>query len=108
MRLVADEHVTPRYVEALRNDGHRVDRVVDVPELGPSTSDAAIAEHAREIGAPVVTNDVKDFDRFDDHPGVIVVPQHGLTAGEVAAAVRRMERTLETFEDRTLFATTWG
>lgn len=54
-----------------------------------------------------MTNDVKDFDQFDDHPGVIVAPQHGLTAGELAAAVRRMERTLQTFESRTLFATTW-
>jgi hypothetical protein len=49
-------------------------------------------EYGRETDGVVVTTDAKDFARGTDHPGVIVVPQTGLTPGDVAAGVSRMER----------------
>ena len=90
MRLLADGHARSAYPAVLRGDGHGVSRVVDV--LDESAADTAIIDHARETGRAVVTNDAKDFSRFTDHPGVLVVPQAGVTAGEVAAAVSQVER----------------
>lgn len=107
MDLLTDVHVKAAYVTALRTDGHDVTRVVDVADLGHGATDGEIVGYARTIEAQIVTNDVKDFDTFDDHPGVIVVPQHGLTAGEVAAAVRRIERTLPRLDGRTEYVTAW-
>lgn len=107
MWLLTDVHVKTAYLTALRGEGHEVVRVVDTDSLGEQAVDAAIIEHAREIDAVVLTNDVKDFDRFENHPGVIVVPQAELTAGEVALAVSRIERSVPNCSDLTLYATDW-
>jgi len=45
--------------------------------------------------------------KFDQHSGVIIVPQTELTAGEVAAAVARIERSVPDLSNRMLYATSW-
>lgn len=55
----------------------------------------------------MLTNDAKDFEEFDRHPGVIIVPQTELDAGEVAAAVARIERSVPDLSNRVLYATSW-
>lgn len=80
-------------------------RVVDALEA--TATDADILEYARETDAIVMTNDAKDFTRFDNHPGVIIVPQTGSSAGEVAAAVSRIERLVPNLSDQILYATEW-
>jgi predicted nuclease of predicted toxin-antitoxin system len=107
MRLLADVHVKTAYVTALRSDGHAVERVVDVATLGQDASDGEILAYAREQRAVICTNDTKDFVDADDHPGVVIVPQTGLSAGEVAAAVTRIERTVGDTEELVLHATSW-
>ena len=39
MELLADENVETEWIQALRDDGHDVVRVVDVEDLGVSASD---------------------------------------------------------------------
>lgn len=107
MRLLADVHVKAAYLTALQSDGHTVIRVVDVDELGPTATDREIVEHARNTDAAILTNDAKDFTRFDRHHGVIIVPQHGMTAGELAAAVGRIERLVDDPSDLVLYAVSW-
>lgn len=105
MRLLADIHVKSAYLSALRADGHDVTRVVDV--LPSTASDTEIIDHARDTDAVAMTNDAKDFARFDGHSGVVIVPQTGTSAGEVAAAVSRIERLVPDLSDRVLYATDW-
>jgi predicted nuclease of predicted toxin-antitoxin system len=105
MRILADVHVKSAYLNALRADGHEVTLVVDT--LEPTASDARIVDRARETNAVVMTNDTKDFARFDDHPGVIIVPQTGTSAGEMAAAVSRIEQLVPDLSGQMLYATDW-
>lgn len=106
MRLLTDVNVKAAYISALRGDGHEINRVVDV--LHETASDRAIVEHARETGAIILTNDAKDFAQFEDHPGVIVVPQSGLTAGEVAAAISRIDRLVPDTTGLALYVSEWA
>ena len=107
MRLLADVHVKTAYLTALQSEGHTIERVIDVAELGPTAPDAAIASYATSRNAVIVTNDAKDFERLDTHAGVVIVPQTELTAGEVAAAVARIERLVPDYSNLVLYATDW-
>ena len=107
MNLLADVHVKSAYLTALRAEGRSVERVVDADELGPTAADEDILAYTRAQEAVILTNDAKDFNRFDDHTGIIIVPQTELTAGEVAAAVARIERLVPDCSDLVLYATDW-
>lgn len=93
MRLLADEHVPPAFVSALRGEGHDVAVVGDDVEYG--TADTAIVEYARETDRVVLSEDT-DFRSVD--PEMAVGSQPGILAcdtsappGKVAAAVRRID-----------------
>jgi predicted nuclease of predicted toxin-antitoxin system len=75
MRLLADVHVKTPYITALRSEGYTVERVVDTGTLGPTATDSEIRAYAQTEGAVILTNDTKDFAAFEDHEGVIIVPQ---------------------------------
>jgi len=90
---------------ALRGDSHDISRVVDA--LDETAADATIVKHAGETDRVVITNDAKDFTRFTDHPGVLVVPQTGVTAGEISAAVSRIDRLVPDTAGLTLYVTEW-
>jgi len=105
MRLLADVNVNAAYLTALRGDSHDVVRVAEA--LTDTASDRAIVEHARDTGSVVITNDAKDFTRFETHPGVLVVPQTGYTAGEIAAGVSRIERYVPDTTGLALYVTEW-
>lgn len=107
MELIADVHVKTAYLTALRSEGYDIERVVDIEALGGTASDDEILAYAAENNRIVLTNDAKDFDRDNGHSGVIIVPQSGLTPGEVAAAVIRIDRLLTDLSDTVLYATDW-
>jgi predicted nuclease of predicted toxin-antitoxin system len=107
MHILADVNVKDAYVVALRSEGHAVKRVVDVETLDATATDGAILSEAASRNAVVVTNDAKDFEQFDTHSGIIIVPQTELTAGEVAAAVARIERTVPDLSNLVLYASSW-
>lgn len=107
MYILGDVNVKSAFLTALRSEGHTVERVVDVEDLGETATDSEICSYAESRDAVIVTNDAKDFEQFDTHPGIIIVPQTELTAGEVATAVARIERTVPTLSNLVLYATSW-
>ena len=107
MRLLADVHVKTAYINALQSEGHTVERVVDIDTLGPTATDSKIRSHAQVKRAVILTNDTKDFASFDDHEGVIIVPQTEVTAGSVAGAINRIERVVSDPSNLVLHATNW-
>lgn len=93
MRLLADEHVPPAIVSALRGEGHDVAVVGDDVDLG--SEDTVLLEYARETDRLILSEDT-DFRGADpelnveDHPGIIACDT-AASAGEIAAAIRRIE-----------------
>lgn len=56
MRYLADHHISPRTVTALKISGHDIIRVSDV--LPQDAPDSIILEHARLDGRTVITQDL--------------------------------------------------
>ena len=48
MELLADENIETEWVQALRDDGHDVVRVVNVEELGVSATDPTVLAGATQ------------------------------------------------------------
>jgi predicted nuclease of predicted toxin-antitoxin system len=93
MRLLADEHVPPAFVSALRGEGHDIAIVGDEIALG--SDDTILLEQARETERVLLSEDT-DFRGADPeldietHPGVLACDT-AANPGEIAAAVRRIE-----------------
>lgn len=93
MRLLADEHVPPAIVSALRGEGHDVAAVGDSVELG--AEDTVLLDYARETDRRILSEDT-DFRGADPdlsgeyHPGILACDTTA-SAGEIAAAIRRIE-----------------
>jgi len=93
MRLLADEHVPPAIVSALRGEGHDVAIVGEDVELG--SEDTVLLEYARETDRLILSEDT-DFRGADPelnvehHPGILAC-NTAASAGEVAAAIRQIE-----------------
>lgn len=71
MRLLADEHVTPAVINALRGDGHDVTTIAETVGLG--TDDPEIAVYAHANNWVILTHDTDFLDLSTDHSGVIYV-----------------------------------
>lgn len=73
MRLVADEHIPPAFVTAVRGEGYDVTAVGGAVNLG--SEDDTILDYAREENRVVLSED-SDFRGADpnlnltDHPGI--------------------------------------
>lgn len=90
MWILADVNVPEEYVSALRGDGHNVVYSHNVDDLGPTATDGAIADHAKNEGMAVLSTDIKDFGERNVSAPVFVAPQN-MTGGAVRAAVARIE-----------------
>ncbi len=105
MKLVADEHVPPAFVKALRGDGHDVTAVGDAVELG--TSDDSILDYARDHDRVIVSEDSDfrgadpDFD-VENHPGVLACDT-AAKPGDIAAAVRQIEALSDDLTNTVVF-----
>ena len=93
MRLLADEHIPPVVISALRGEGHDVAAVGN--ELESGASDTTLLEYARDTDRIIVSEDTDsrgadpELD-VESHPGVLACDT-AAPAGEVAAAVRRID-----------------
>ena len=105
MRLLADEHIPPAFISALRGEGHDVAVVGDDLKLG--ASDTTLLEYARDTDRVIVSEDT-DFRGADpeldveSHPGVLACDT-AAPAGEVAAAVRRIDTLSDDLDGTVLF-----
>ena len=97
MRLLADEHIPPAIVSALRGEGHDIAVVGDDIDLG--AEDTVLLECARDTDRLILSEDT-DFRGADpdldveDQPGILAY-ETAASPGEIAAAIRR----IETFTD---------
>ena len=110
MRLLADEHIPPAVISALRGEGHDVAVIGDDLESG--ASDTTLLEYARDTDRVIVSEDT-DFRGADpeldveSHPGVLACDT-AAPAGEIAAAVRRIDTLSDDLDETVLFVPgTW-
>lgn len=105
MKLLADEHIPPAFVSALRGEGHDVAVVGDEVTLG--SKDTVVLEYARETNRIILSEDT-DFRGADPeldvgtHPGVFACDT-AAQPGEIAAAVRRIETFTDDLTGTVLF-----
>ena len=93
VRLLLDETYPARLAELLREAGHDVLGVVEVPEL-VGQPDAEVARWARSAGRVVVTENVADFAPLDagDHAGLLLV--HGRRRPRTRSGIPRLATAL--------------
>lgn len=105
MRVLADEHVPPAIVSALRGEGHDVTVVGEDLELG--AADRTVLEFARDTDRVILSQDT-DFRGADPdhdletHPGVLAY-ETGAQPGTIAAAVREIDAAVEQFDGTVLY-----
>ena len=97
MRLLADEHVPPAVVSALRGEGHDIAVVGNQVDLG--AEDTVLLKYASDTDRLILSEDTDfrgasaDLD-VEDKPGILAC-ETSAPPGEIAAAIRR----IETFTD---------
>jgi predicted nuclease of predicted toxin-antitoxin system len=96
MELLADENIETEWIQALRDDGHDVVRVVDDEDLGVSATDPDVLAVATQEDRVLLTADQSDFSDppADEHPGIVIIVDVTRTGGEIRRAVRRIERSV--------------
>src|SRR5262249_12513266 len=105
MRLyIDDDSVDPSLIRLLRRDGHDVQIPADVGLVG--RSDQAHLAHAIRSLRAILTRNHDDFDDLHDlvvlaanghHAGILAVrfdnnPRNNMTPGDIARAVRNLEK----------------
>lgn len=105
MRLyLDDDSVDPGLIRLLRRDGHNVQVPADVGLAG--SSDQTHLAHAIRDRRAVLTRNYGDFEDLHDlvafaanghHTGILVVlfdsnPRNNMSAGDIARAVRNLEK----------------
>jgi predicted nuclease of predicted toxin-antitoxin system len=104
MRLLADAHVKPAYVNALESHGHDVVTVQEA--LRPDATDEEVIRYARSEERVVLTNDDKDFTEFEAHSGVLFVPQD-MVPGNVETAVSRIDHQFDDLSNSIQYLRHW-
>ena len=109
MDLLADENVETEWVQALRDDGHDIIRVVDSEELGVSAADSSVLAVATQQHRVLLTADQSDFSDppTDDHSGIISIPDVTRTGGHIRRAVRRLERSGADLSSHVAYVSDW-
>jgi uncharacterized protein DUF5615 len=99
--LLADEHVPKALVQALRQRGWTVVRVVDLEsELGQGSEDEQVFAHALRKGYVVLSSDERALwrpkkyrEQGQPFPGMLCWPQrhrHHMAIGEAVEVIERM------------------
>jgi len=82
LSLLFDEDTEAEFARLCTNDGHDVERVVSVAELGSGVDDSRVAAYARSAGRIIVTHD-DDFIRGTQSTEVFYAPNQRLSAFEL-------------------------
>ena len=95
----------PAIISALRGEGHDVAVVSDDLELG--ASDTTLLEYARDTDRVIVSEDTDFLGagpelNVESHPGILACDT-AAPAGEVAAAVRRIDTLSDVLDGTVLF-----
>jgi hypothetical protein len=82
--ILADENVERQAARYLERQGHDVELVVDIDDLGPGSNDESIHEHALRTDRLVLTSD-DDFFAFEEP--FLFLPNDRLDAYKTAIIV---------------------
>ncbi len=84
LRFLFDEDTKNATARYLSKEGHDVERVVEVSELGPGSSDREVMSYAHSSNRIIVTHDddYVDPDLRTDHSGVFYFPNQRRSAFE--------------------------
>ncbi|QZX98706.1 DUF5615 family PIN-like protein [Halobaculum rubrum] len=76
-----DEDTEKQFARLCERDGHDVERVVDVPELGDGAKDPDVRAYARRENRIIVYHD-DDHTQvpIDEHVGVFLIPEQLLSS----------------------------
>lgn len=109
MDLLADENVETEWIQALRDDGHDVSRVVDIDALGVSATDPNVLAIATQQNRVLLTADQSDFSTppTDEHPGIIIIADVTRTGGHIRRAIRRIERSVPDLSGHIAYVSDW-
>jgi len=99
LRLLLDENVEADLGRKLAREGHDVQRVVEIDDLGPGTPDDEIRRYARETDRIILTYDDHFADPDDDHAGVFYCPDQRLSAFDVFRIVTAVTDAYDRRED---------
>lgn len=99
MRFLCDEDTDADIAEYLSKEGHDVERVVTVEELGSGSDDAAVMRYARSTIRTILTHDsdYTDPGLAEHHCGVFYVPDQRKPAID---QYRVVSGILEQYSDR--------
>lgn len=105
MKFIADEHIPPAFVKALRGEGYDI---VDINEtVGLGAGDGGILEYAIEHSRVILSEDTDfrgadpDLD-LDSHPGILACDT-AAKPGSIVSAVRRVDELSDDLTDTVLF-----
>ncbi|MFB6301655.1 MAG: DUF5615 family PIN-like protein [Haloferacaceae archaeon] len=98
--LLFDEDTEPAFSRRCEDDGHDVERVTAVPDLGRGAGDATICDYADRTDRIVVTHD-KGFPKMvaSNHRGVFYGPDQRLSAETYHRIVRGVCEAYDARED---------
>lgn len=109
MDLLVDENIKTEWIQALRDDGHDVIRVVDSEELGVSATDPDVLAVAIQQNRILLTADQSDFSNppSNDHSGVIIISDNTQTEAHIRRAIRRIERSYPNLSGNVAYVSDW-
>ena len=93
LRLLLDEDTERRLAELLANADHDVERVVDVPGLGPGSDDPDVRRYARNENRIVLCYDDDHAKESGHDPRVFWCPNKRLSAFEVFQIVQQVAQS---------------
>lgn len=105
MRLLADEHIPPAIISALRGEGHDVAVVGENVALG--SEDSVLLEYAHATDRLILSEDTDfrggDPDLTGEYVPGILACDTAAPPGEIAAAIRRIERLTDDLTETVLY-----
>jgi hypothetical protein len=99
MRLLCDENVRGSIVRLLEQEGHDVERVQDVLDVGDP--DSAVLEYATDTDRVVLTNDTDFLD--SEGVGVLFLDTQMSDPRPVVTAIGRIERVTDGSVSNTVY-----
>lgn len=97
LSFLLDENVEADLAHKLAREGHDVDRVVEIDELGRGTPDCEVRRYARETDRIIVTYDDHFADPDGNHVGVFYCPDQQLPVFNV---FRIITAVVDHFDER--------
>lgn len=96
-----DEDTSKELSDRLADQGHNVERVVDIAELGDGTDDIDVQSYAERRNRVIVTHDEGFFQRYEGDSGPLrllwIIDQQGLEPYQKARMIENVVEILDEY-----------